>query len=142
MRVTLIRVAQSEAGTFGVLVHDFIAFALTLELPRRGNQHDVSCIPAGTYPCEPWHSPSKGDVIRILSVPGRDNILIHKGNTEADSLGCILVGEAFEPIHGHDGIAYSAQGFGELLTWAAGQPFELDIVDPPDSTRQAPTTEA
>lgn len=33
-----------------------------------------------------------GKVPRLLNVPGFDGILIHKGNTEKDSAGCIIVG--------------------------------------------------
>jgi hypothetical protein len=76
----------------------------TLELPSLGNQRNVSCIPEGVYNCNKWLATSKGDVIRVLSVPGRDGILIHKGNFasggKVDSKGCILVGTAFEDING------------------------------------------
>lgn len=34
-----------------------------------------------------------GKVPRLLNVPGFDGILVHCGNTEKDSLGCILIGE-------------------------------------------------
>lgn len=142
MSLCLVRVSQSEAGTFGVLVKadDFKAFAVTLELPWRLNQLDRSCIPAGRYGCEPWTSPTKGRVVRLLNVPGRTNVLLHKGNVMGDSLGCILVGEAFEPIKGQDGVAYSADGFAELIAWATG-PFTLEIFDPPDLLRQRLTEE-
>jgi hypothetical protein len=39
-------------------------------------------------------SPSKQRLLpRLLNVPGFDGILIHRGNTENDSSGCIIVGE-------------------------------------------------
>jgi hypothetical protein len=39
-------------------------------------------------------SPSKQRLLlRLMDVPGFDGILIHRGNTEDDSSGCIIVGE-------------------------------------------------
>ena len=139
MILCLVRVSQGD-WTGGVLIPaDTLApFAVTLELPWKGNQSDVSCIPAGRYYCEPWVSPKKGPVIRLMNVPGRTNVLMHKGNVEADSAGCILVGEAFEPVKGQDGITGSADGFAELLAWATG-PFTLEVYDPPEVLRRTNT---
>lgn len=137
MRITLLRAAQSEHGTFGVLVRDdLVPFALTLELPMRDNKKDVSCIPDGTYRCEPFASPTKGKVFKLVGVPGRTNVELHSGNIMSDSLGCILVGEAFEPIKGQDGIAYSRDAYAELLTLTNWQSFDLTIIDPPPSLRR------
>lgn len=33
-------------------------------------------------------------MVELLAVPGRSDILIHCGNTVADSLGCVLVGQS------------------------------------------------
>lgn len=65
----------------------------TLELPWLDNQKDVSCIPAGTYTCQLlWSNRFQKIMPRLLFVPERDGILIHPGNTEANTEGCILVG--------------------------------------------------
>lgn len=44
---------------------------------------------------EPYKSVYNGCVPRLLSVPGRDGILIHIGNFAEDSRGCILVGNYY-----------------------------------------------
>lgn len=65
----------------------------TLELPWRNNEPSVSCIPAGRYRCVIAYSNRYKRVMpRLLNVPDRDGILIHSGNCEGDTHGCILVG--------------------------------------------------
>lgn len=50
-------------------------------------------VPCGTYDCIRRLSPRFGyDVFILKDVPGCDFIEIHKGNVEADSEGCILLG--------------------------------------------------
>lgn len=57
------------------------------------NQRNISCIPTGRYRCMVHQSPRFGKCIKILDVPGRDNILIHTMNFPAtQSQGCIGVG--------------------------------------------------
>jgi len=62
----------------------------TFELPDRKNAPNVSCIPAGEYPLKMIVSPKYGPCYKVHKVPGRTNILIHKGNTVDDTLGCIM----------------------------------------------------
>lgn len=65
----------------------------TLERPWLNNKPYISCIPEGKYEVK-WHnSPSKGWCWKLLNVSDRTNILIHVGNMEDDTEGCILVGE-------------------------------------------------
>jgi hypothetical protein len=53
----------------------------------------VTAIPYGRYRLAFTRSPRlKRFTIRLLDVPGFDGILIHPGNTAADSMGCILPG--------------------------------------------------
>lgn len=52
-----------------------------------------TAIPTGTYRLRVTDSPKfKRELIEVLDVPGFSGIRIHRGNTAADSEGCILPG--------------------------------------------------
>jgi hypothetical protein len=76
---------------------------VTLELPWLDNKHNISCISPGRYDVIKIMSPTKGKCFMLLIVPGRNGILIHKGNSTKDTQGCILVGSKFTDIN-KDGI--------------------------------------
>lgn len=63
-----------------------------LELPWKGNQPYISCIPEGSYKARSIVSPANGRCIQLNGVPGREFIQIHKGNFTRDVMGCILPG--------------------------------------------------
>ena len=71
-----------------------------------------------------YYSFCKGKLPRLLGVKGFDGILIHKGNTQADSAGCIIVG--YNKIKGQ--VVNSQQAF-EILykTIMAKQITEITI---------------
>ena len=130
MTLALVRVGQSERGTFGVLRHGQIPFAVTLEEPWLDNERLVSCIPAGHYVCERVQSPKFGNTFEVTQVPGRSHILFHKGNTLDDTQGCILVAEEFSGTFDHPMIVSSERGFGEFLSLLEGRKnFSLVITD-------------
>lgn len=84
---------QTKDNTIGVMSYNgFECF--TLELPWLNNAQNISCIPAGTYECVKYHSPNHGYCIGIKNVAGRTQVLIHKGNFNRNTKGCILVGES------------------------------------------------
>lgn len=125
------RVAATDYATYGVLCRDGVPFAVTLERPWLDNAPRESCIPAGVYVCKRVQSPKFGNTFEVTNVRGRSNILFHKGNVAEDSLGCILVGEAFNPVKGKPGITASAEGYGEMMTLQKGvNTFTLTVVDP------------
>lgn len=135
MTIVLARVARSEAGTFGVLVHDYIPFAVTLELPWKDNARECSCIPSGDYKCRRMKSPKFGETFEVCDVPNRSSILLHRGNAIPDTSGCILVAEEFTVLNGSPAIGMSRQGFDELLEKTRGmEQFTLSIVPPPIET--------
>lgn len=92
-------------------INDNKAICHTLELPYKGNETDISSIPAGRYTAFirrynfTLKSLIKGWRIELRNVPFRDNIQIHAGfwtflpfnglNT-SDTKGCILVGKRFK----------------------------------------------
>jgi hypothetical protein len=93
MHILLQRLTTSEHGTFGVLIVDNQPCFVTLELPWKNNQSNVSCIPPGLYHTTKMYS-SKflKEVFVLHDVPGRDMIEFHIGNRIIDTHGCILLG--------------------------------------------------
>lgn len=86
----------------------------TLELPWKDNLPGVSCIPPGTYPVVlAWSNRFARIMPRLIGVPGRDGILIHSGNTKADTEGCILLGTAQTLT----GVSYSRMAFSKFFSW-------------------------
>lgn len=111
MKLLLKRKYKAAAYTIGDLYVDGRFFCHTIEdtvrdLPERcpdtalGRQcrcrekvYARTAIPAGTYRVTMEHSPRFKRVLPYLhNVPHFLGILIHSGNTEVDSAGCIIVG--------------------------------------------------
>lgn len=85
------RWAKTPDGTLGRL--DVTTGLHTLEEEDRNNLRNVSRIPAGRYTCvRAWFVRGGYETFEVLNVSGRSNILFHKGNTEEDTEGCILLG--------------------------------------------------
>jgi len=67
----------------------------SVELPWRGNQNSISCIPPGIYTfvkSKANNNPGIGPVLRLGSIPGRSGVLIHVGTIHKHTHGCILPG--------------------------------------------------
>tara|TARA_R100001463_G_scaffold26997_1_gene62809 strand:+ start:4016 stop:4477 length:462 start_codon:yes stop_codon:yes gene_type:complete len=109
----------------------------TLELPWRGNERNISCIPEGTYKVVRRHSQKYKDHLWITGVEGRSLILIHWGNYAGsinprtgtpDIRGCILVGSKYGDING-DGITdiLSSKPTFKALMHIVPEEMELEI---------------
>ena len=107
MKLTLKRIAKRDTYTIGKLYVDGMYFCDTLEDKDRGLYQvmpllDIqkikviheTAIPTGVYKVIVNQSPKFGRLLpRLLDVPGFEGILIHRGNTDKHTSGCILVGE-------------------------------------------------
>lgn len=101
MELLLKRRFLGERYTIGTLFIDGERFSDTLEdrvrnieKDGKGKVYGETAIPAGRYKVIVSRSPRfKRDLPRLLNVPHFEGILIHRGNTEKDTHGCILVGE-------------------------------------------------
>ncbi len=102
----------------------------TLELPWKGNAVGESCIPAGRYRLVPRSTQARGDHLLIEGVPGREWILIHRGNYPSDVRGCILVGREHIDINGDriPDVSGSRSALGQLVQ-VITEPTELIVVD-------------
>jgi len=102
MNLTLTRTEINPYGIFGVLTdenNNQIAVTLEHAYPDNTLAENVNLspkIPTGVYTCQRGqHRLHSGPIetFEVLNVPGHSGILLHYGNTNADSDGCILVGE-------------------------------------------------
>ena len=70
-----------------------------LELSYKNNQRNISCIPNGRYKARIRTSKKYGLHLHIYNVDDRSCILIHSGNFQTQTKGCILVGSGFKDIN-------------------------------------------
>lgn len=113
-RATLERV-YLPTETLGSWYYNGELICKTMELPDRGNQHNISCIPEMVVICkkEPYTEKHPYPHFRISGVPDvdypndptkhRDGILVHLVTRVQQLLGCIGVGDAFKDLNG-DGV--------------------------------------
>jgi len=112
--VALIRVKSTETGVLGSLTLNGKELCKTLELPWKDNAPQISCIPVGTYECQPWDSIKFPNVWEITDVPDRVAILIHNANTPNQIKGCVAVGMTYGVFDGVQGVARSREALNFL----------------------------
>jgi Family of unknown function (DUF5675) len=127
---TLAREASSNNGTLGEILNpDGSHLCYTCERPWLDNTPDTSCIPTGTYSCVPHDSAAHPNVWELQNVPDRSGILIHNGNTENDSEGCIIVGATQGTLGGLPAVLNSNVTL-EMLQQTLPLNFTLTITGP------------
>lgn len=125
---TLKRISTSDKGTFGVLLEGAIPLCVTCEDPWNDNHKGDSCIPAGKYHCVPHNSANHPNTWEITNVPNRTAILIHSGNSIADTQGCVLAGSEFGLVNDMPIVAESKKAMG-LLRTKLPPSFDLEIIN-------------
>ena len=112
MEIKVIRDILTENSTTGKLLIDDEFWCYTLEDKTRDRKvYGQTCIPKGRYQVDMiYWDEKKGYYPHLCKVPGYTGILIHKGNTKNDTLGCILVGMN----RGEDRISNCAPAFTPL----------------------------
>lgn len=128
MVLTLKRTHHLQEATLGQLfIEDVTTDPIyTLENPEREKD---SRIPAGEYQCKPYSGTKYKDVYMVQSVPGRTAILIHWGNTEKDTLGCILIGNRLGQLNGEPAILQSKRCFERFRSLIGKNEFTLRVED-------------
>jgi hypothetical protein len=89
---------------------------VTLEDKWRNNEKMISCIPKGKYKIQRHQSPHFGECFKVLDVPNRSEILIHAGNTQKDTNGCILLGLMYGTIGTTAAILSSRAAIANFMT--------------------------
>ncbi len=104
----------------------------TLELPFKGNQHEISCFPVGDYKCKKVPATEAIPYEHFsIEVPGRDGIAGHIANFVVHPVqlkGCTAVGSKYKDLNG-DGepdIVESKVTFEKLMSLLPDE-FELSV---------------
>lgn len=127
--VILRRAYETDKVTMGML--DIYGMEhkpiFTLENPWLDNKTDISCIPDGTYTVERYDSPKYPGIYKVLNVEGRKDILIHWGNWEKDTEGCILIGTGAGELNGEPAVTASKKAVKYLRLLLGEEKFTLII---------------
>jgi hypothetical protein len=116
----IVRVTEFDGATFGVMMVGDKPEFVTLEESWRDNERMVSCIPQGRYTIKLHRSPKFGLCYKVMDVPERSEILIHVGNTNEDTTGCILLGQKYGMISDRLGIIGSRLAVSRFMQLMSG----------------------
>lgn len=126
------RINETKEQTQGILEATGIEKKFTtIELPWKNNAKRISCIPTGTYTVKRRWSKKLGHHFHLTDVPNRELILIHVGNYNEQTQGCILVGNDFKDINNDNviDITESRSATFELLRKLPHHEFKIKITN-------------
>lgn len=137
-KLVMVRWAYTPYGVFSdvffgesdtVKVEDMKKILVTIEPPS------PKCIPTGPYMMRWLGHPIHGRCYEVVNVPGRTGILWHKGNTIADTEGCIIPGSDLSMTIPW-GVDFSADALEKLYRLSNYEDLYLDIIYQPLYMRQ------
>ena len=112
-----------------MLLIDGEIFCVTLENPWLKNVPYISCIPIGIYRVDRVKSPTWGVTFQVKDVDGRTHILFHRGNVEANTEGCILLGRSFGKLNDEPAVLISKTTVKKFMAKMEGiDSFSLNIM--------------
>lgn len=126
MKITVERFEFGSNDTLGKLSIDGKFICYTIEDEKREVKvKGETCIPNGTYKVSKRHSPKFSpkfghDMLWIKDVPGFEFILIHTGNTEKDTEGCLIVGMRIGSLDGKRAVLDSKTAYNKIYPLISG----------------------
>ena len=118
--VRLARLGYLPMATFGMFRLSDALTLPTVELPWKHNQPNVSCIPVGVYIIKLDDYKGEYPDYKVLDVPNRWAIEIHRANVPTELRGCIAPGTAFGYIKSQWGVTNSKIAHGQFMNWLNG----------------------
>lgn len=144
MEITVLRVKSNDDATLSMVSIDdeFQCFGLEDEY-REEKVAAETRIPAGTYDVQVravggFHNryknkfPFHQGMLHVTGVPGFEYILIHIGNTDADTAGCLLIGEG---AYSGDSLSIQASTsayrkfYSKVITAAKSRDLKITYID-------------
>jgi hypothetical protein len=121
MKILVERFDSGSNDTLGRVYIDGVLKCFSIEDEKRTVKvRGETRIPAGTYKVCFYDSPSHGKKsLMIKDVPGFSYILIHTGNTEDDTFGCLIVGKRIGTLNNKRAVLDSKTAFKEIYSLIA-----------------------
>jgi len=127
MDLKLERIDHSMMGIFGKLLDSSDGLvAVTLEHAYLNSDGEFYAkIPVGSWKCVRGLHRLDGmlndfETFEITGIPNRSGLLFHKGNFNADSEGCVLLGEEIMLINQERAVSKSKLAFNKFMSLQDG----------------------